>query len=181
MTVITKKYKIGSLPYSIALYIAKIIKSGLRADGAKIGSSIVGSLRRKSPSVRDIDLLICTDRPITTIAFGTGVEVIEQYADGDCKKSYVISIKLRPTYVIKLDIFFAIPTNRPFALMHHTGNKNFNIKMRAHAKRIGLKLNQYGIFKGTKRAYGSKKIKTERDIFRFFGIDYLPASAARTL
>ena len=56
-------------------------------------------------------------------------------------------------------------------MLHHTGSKTFNIKIRVHAKKMGLKLNQYGIFKSNKKI--SKKFKSERDILSYIGVKYL--------
>lgn len=183
MASISKKYGIKPLNYNDGLVIAKMIKSRLIANGAKIGATIVGSLRRKAEYTRDIDLLICTTAKVKTFTIGKCgcistscdccIKVIEQYADGDCKKSFIINVKVAGKSLnVKVDIFFALPKNKAFALMHHTGGKIFNIKMRMHAKRLGLKLNQYGIFNGKKRAYGTSKIKSEKEIFKYFEMPY---------
>ena len=179
----SKKKKCTSpLTYLEGITIAKRLQSRLVADGTKINATIVGSLRRKAKFTCDIDLLICTTRKIDNFKINgcKYIEVVEQYADGDCKKSFIVKVNLDGKYRnVKVDIFFALPQNRAFALMHHTGGKIFNIKMRVHAKKMGLKLNQYGIFKDEKRAYGTSKIKTEKEIFKYFNIPYCsPAERA---
>ena len=71
---------------------------------------------------------------------------------------------------VAVDLFIADPADKPFAMIHYTGNKIFNIKMRMHAKMNGKKLNQYGIFDGNKRSYKSLRIKTEKNLFDYMDI-----------
>jgi DNA polymerase (family 10) len=177
MTNISKKYNIVDLGYEDGIELAKIIKNCIYGinDGkrTKLYPIIVGSLRRKKELIRDLDFLIISDKKFDDIYFKSPVIVLENYANGPSKKSYIIKIK---NINIKMDLFFALPENKPFALLHHTGGKTTNIKMRVHAKYRGMKLNQYGIFKGNKRAYGSSKIKSEKNIFKFLDIEYIPVT-----
>ena len=56
------------------------------------------------------------------------------------------------------------------SLIYFTGSKNFNLRMRAKAKYMGFKLNEYGLFdKSGKRM----KIRDEKDIFDILGMKYL--------
>lgn len=135
----------------------------------------VGSYRRKKSVLHDIDLL--STRPLDVVAKdisreGDAYEVMGQYASGDKKHSMIIKFpkESSPPRYYRVDIFYADPENEPYALLHHTGSRNFNIRVRAHAKRQGYKLTQYGLVDlGT----GKKiKLKTEKDILDFLGITY---------
>jgi len=58
----------------------------------------------------------------------------------------------------------------PFAILYFTGNKDFNVKMREHAKKIGYTLNEYK-FKDVEKIFSS-----ERDIFEFLKLSYVEPS-----
>lgn len=136
----------------------------------------VGSYRRKKPMLHDIDLLSTKplDVVVEDISRGNqGYEFMGEYSSGDKKHSMILKFPKKsqgkPKYY-RVDIFYADPENKPFALLHHTGSRNFNIRIRAHAKRQGYKLTQYGLFD----LKTGKKIKlpTEKDILTFLGITY---------
>jgi len=55
------------------------------------------------------------------------------------------------------------------ALLYFTGSKNFNIKMRQIAIKRELKINEYGVFNGTKPVAAA----TEKDMFKAFGMSYI--------
>lgn len=72
------------------------------------------------------------------------------------------------------DLFYVYNDELPYALMHYTGSKMYNIRIRAHVKKLGYLLNQYGLFdiKTGERAKGTEKIKTEKQLCEFIGITY---------
>ena len=55
------------------------------------------------------------------------------------------------------------------ALHYFTGSKAHNIKIRDLAKRKGLKINEYGVFKGEKMIAG----KNEEDVFKSVGLPFI--------
>jgi len=55
------------------------------------------------------------------------------------------------------------------ALFYFTGPKDFNIKVRTIALRRGLKINEYGVFRGEEKLAG----KTEEEIFDLLEMKYL--------
>ena len=55
------------------------------------------------------------------------------------------------------------------ALQYFTGSKDFNLIMRNNAKKLGYKLNEYGIYKGTKEIY----VESEKEIFDLLEMKYL--------
>jgi DNA polymerase (family 10) len=73
---------------------------------------------------------------------------------------------------IKIDIFYTTKDALPYALLHYTGSKNFNIRVRSHAKSLGYKLNQYGLFdvKTGNQIIISKA--SEKTILKKLGITY---------
>jgi DNA polymerase (family 10) len=55
------------------------------------------------------------------------------------------------------------------ALLYFTGSKEHNVMLRAKAKRLGLKLNEYGIYRGEKRLGG----RSEEEIYKVLGMEWL--------
>ena len=59
----------------------------------------------------------------------------------------------------------------PFALLHFTSGREFNIAMRAHAGRCGLRLSEKGFsHKGTETRVRTPHIASEADIFAALGL-----------
>src|SRR5712691_10198424 len=56
------------------------------------------------------------------------------------------------------------------ALLYFTGAKAHNIDLRKIAQEKSYKLNEYGLFKGTRRAAG----KTEEEVYAKLGLDWIP-------
>jgi hypothetical protein len=67
-----------------------------------------------------------------------------------------------------VDIYFTTPKSYGAELMTRTGPKGGNLGNRTLAKRQGMILNQYGLFKGNKRIAG----KTEKEIYEALGKKY---------
>jgi DNA polymerase (family 10) len=83
-------------------------------------------------------------------------------------------IKFRGVYgpnMRKLDITYTPYQSWATALLHSTGSKNFNIKMRKIAIDKGFKLNEKGLF-----TFSGQQIytPTEADIFSALGLQYVP-------
>lgn len=87
---------------------------------------------------------------------------------------------------VKLDVFWASPAERPYALFHYTGPRSYNIRTRAYAQRKGLLLNQYGLWQRggggqppLRRARGSTRVRTERDVAELLGVTWRPPHLRR--
>lgn len=169
------------------------LKGGPRVGKSRIVT--VGSARRGKPVMKDLDmLLILPDTSKRSAARSTGsnenflgriavrekcrrsVKILTSYANGSRRRSFIIRYG-RSTY--RVDFFLAFDSERPYALFHHTGSSQYNIRVRAHAKKRGWKLNQYGLFiaQGAprhkqKRVPGTKKLHTEEELAKFLGITY---------
>jgi DNA polymerase (family 10) len=56
------------------------------------------------------------------------------------------------------------------ALNYFTGSKDHNVALRRIAQEKGLKLNEYGLFRGSKRVAG----ETEEEIYKALGLSFIP-------
>ncbi len=150
-----------------------------RLPGIKF--QIAGSYRRKKPYSRDIDLIISAPSNRTTAEHWNAflarmkkskiVKFVEVFAQGDDKVSTILSFgKIR----IKVDVFFTDPSEYLFMLLYATGSGQFNIRMRAIAKRKGYLLNQRGLYKKISPTVLERvPIKTEHQLFKILKIKYL--------
>ncbi len=161
---------IRRIPRNIINYVEDITKS------YKIPFIYVGSYRRGSSSSSDMDVLIKRNNPlpsdfIETLnkKIGTYVYFYEPYALGDSKISVILNVKKYKVNV-KMDIFITNKLEYPFALLYSTGSKEFNIMMRSRCKKMGLLLNQKGLYKSDGTLINCV---SEKDIFEAIGMVYI--------
>ena len=126
--------------------------------------STAGSLRRQKETVRDIDILVISDKPKKVMETFTRLPQVSDISAGGETKSSV-----RTKDDVQVDCRVVEQKSFGAALLYFTGSKNFNIKLRQIAIRKGLKLNEYGIFRKEKFVCG----KTEEEMFKALGMSYV--------
>jgi DNA polymerase (family 10) len=166
-------------------------ESGARFEVIPVGSVrrlAAGAARARSPRVKDVDFLVVAPAsalgaPALAAAglrpprAGDCVRVVDTYASGARRRSLVLRIDRAGAAVhLRADLFLATDEERPFALFHYTGPAQYNIRTRAHAKRRGWRLNQYGVFHRAtgRRVRGAAALRTERELALFLGVTYRP-------
>ncbi len=87
-------------------------------------------------------------------------------AAGETKSSVTL------TSGIAADLRVVTDEQFPYALQYFTGNQDHNVRLRGIAKKMGLKLNEYGLFKIDDNSL--VKCTEEADIYRALGLDYVP-------
>jgi DNA polymerase (family 10) len=144
-----------------------IINSKLLAVKDKM--ILVGSLRRGVPYIADIDALVDEKDFKDMVEYLS--EEFKMLVTGATKASFIVDEE----NMIQLDINIVNKTNMAFALLHHTGSANHNIKLRAIAKKRGLILNQYGLFTDDEKPEDRKRMhfNTEEEIFQELGVPYV--------
>jgi DNA polymerase (family 10) len=126
--------------------------------------STAGSLRRQKETVRDIDLLVISDKPQKVMSSFTKIPSVKDIlAEGRTKSS------VRTKDDVQVDCRVVLDKSFGAALLYFTGSKNFNIKLRQLAIKKGLKLNEYGLFRNNKFVCG----KTEEDMFKTLRLPYI--------
>ncbi len=129
--------------------------------------SIAGSIRRRKEVIKDIDIVASAihERVGSVMDFFTTLPDVQSIvAKGDTKSSVILSSG------INADLRIVSDSEYPFALHYFTGSAEHNTAMRSRAKKFGLKLNEYGLFKGEK----SLQCKSEEEIFKALGLTYIP-------
>lgn len=124
-----------------------------------------GSYRRGKDTVGDLDFLALADTPdpvMDRLATFRGVKDI--LARGDTKMSIVlqngIQVDLR---VVPAESFGA-------ALQYFTGSKEHNVILRGMAKNRGLKINEYGVFRGEEQIAG----REEEEVYAALDLPWFP-------
>jgi len=126
---------------------------------------VAGSCRRRRETVGDLDILVqASDRA----AAAEGVLAYQPIEDVLAKGKEKISVRLAGG--MQVDFRFIEPAAFGAAEMYFTGSKAHNIRLRKRAQARNLKLNEYGLFRGTKRVAGA----TEKAVFAALGLPWIP-------
>jgi DNA polymerase (family 10) len=128
-------------------------------------SLVAGSLRRRRETVKDIDIVVSAERTNAIMESFTSFErVAAVVARGETKSSVTLKSGINADLrAVKDDEF-------PFAAAYFTGSKEHNTEMRARAKKMGFKLNEYGLYEGEKHI----ECADEAAIYGALGLDYVP-------
>ena len=154
----------GRLPIGRALPIAKIIEKKLSEVPGVEKCVIAGALRRRKETIGDIDILVVSKKPELVIKkFIVLPEVARVLAQGPTKSSVTLDAGL------DADLRVVEPAAYGAALNYFTGSKDHNIALREIAVKKGLKLNEYGLWKGEKRIAG----KAEEELYKALGLGYI--------
>ncbi len=126
---------------------------------------VAGSYRRCRETVGDLDILITTaDPPAAMRRFLDYDEVSEVRSQGDTRATAILRCGLQ------VDLRVVAGESLGAALHYFTGSKAHNIAVRTLARGKGLKLNEYGVFKGVNRVAG----ETEESVFAAVDLPYIP-------
>lgn len=160
---------IGQHLYSDALVAAIDVHEKLKKHPLVTRSEIAGSLRRKKEVIKDIDIVASTSDPKKLMEFFTSLPQVEHVdAKGETKSAVILKSG------ISCDLRAVTDKEFPYALHHFTGSKEHNVACRARAQKMGMKMNEYGLF----RVKGAKETlvpcKDESDIFKKLGLEYIP-------
>jgi DNA polymerase (family X) len=155
----------GRLPLGEAMALAHRIEVNLRVEGAVKEMAFAGSLRRRKETIGDIDILAVSDHPVELVEqFSTMPGVLEVYGRG------VTKALVRLSSGVDADLRVVPPESWGAALLYFTGNKDHNVAIRRMAVDRGLKINEYGVFRGKKRIAGD----TEESVYAAIGLPFIP-------
>ncbi len=134
--------------------------------GAKLEQiEAAGSYRRGRETVGDLDLLAVTnDVKQAMDRLGAFPGIAEVLARGETKMSVRLGVGLQVDLrVVPAESFGA-------ALQYFTGSKDHNVVLRGRAKDAGLKVNEYGVYRGDEYIAG----RTEEDVYAAIGLPWIP-------
>ncbi len=157
------------IPIYEALTVAEDIIAYL-ADAPGVSSlSPAGSLRRMRESVGDIDILASGRDGASIIRYFTRFSRVNRIlAAGTTKGSVMIATE---TGERQVDLRIVSVSEYGAALQYFTGSKAHNIKLRGLAKGKGLKISEYGVFRGSRKIAG----RDEGEVYASLGLPLIPA------
>jgi DNA polymerase (family 10) len=123
-------------------------------------AEVAGSLRRGRETVGDVDLLVTsTDSRKALREISRLPEVTRILAIGPTRATLMLD-------TIQVDVRAVAPESFGAAMQYFTGSKKHNTHVRTIARQRGLKVNEYGVFRGATRLGGAK----EADVYRLVGM-----------
>ena len=124
-----------------------------------------GSYRRCRDTVGDLDFLAVAQNTNAVMEHLTHYCGLAQVlARGETKMS------IRLTGGVQVDLRVVPEISFGAALQYFTGSKQHNIVLRGRAKEQGLKINEYGVFRGDRMIAG----RTEEDVYAALGLPCIP-------
>jgi DNA polymerase (family 10) len=150
---------------------AAILKRLLRTSGV-IRAEVCGSLRRRRETTKDIDIVASSGHPEeVTAAFAQFPEVMHVAGQGPHKCSVVVQLPGDGKAItLNADLLVVSDEQFPFAVMHFTGDKAHNIRLRQRALDRGWSLNETGLGNESKQVTA----KSEADIYKALDLTYIP-------
>lgn len=155
----------GRVLYPVAEEAAEEMLPAIEGHSACLRVALAGSLRRRRETVKDVDIVAASDTPAELLAYVAKLPAVhEVLGQGETKTS------VRVASGLQVDVRAVARLEYPFALHHFTGSKEHNTLMRARAKAQGLKMNEYGLFRGDQLIL----CMDEAEIFEVLGLSYIP-------
>jgi len=137
----------------------------MRAHPLVKRAEIAGSFRRGRETVGDLDLLVES---------AGGAAVAKHFTDYPGVRTVLASgptrASVRLASGLQVDLRVLDAESYGAGLYYFTGSKAHNIAVRKMAQKRGLKINEYGIFRGDRRVGGQHEL----DVFRAVGLPWIP-------
>jgi DNA polymerase (family 10) len=126
---------------------------------------VAGSTRRRRETIGDLDILVNTTEPETVMDAFVNLEgVTAVLARGPTKSSIRLKTGLQVDLrVLPGDSFGA-------GLQYFTGSVDHNVRLRSIAQKMGMRLNEYGLYKDEKKVAG----EDEEGIYETLGLQWVP-------
>ena len=150
---------------NVARQYAEPLVQYLQAIAGVNNVVVAGSYRRGKETVGDLDILVTAkaDSPVMQ-KFVAYDEVVEIMSKGTTRSTVFLRNGLQ------VDLRLVEQQSFGSALHYFTGSKAHNIQVRRLGQQRGLKINEYGVFKGEQSIAG----KTEASVFKAVGLPLIP-------
>lgn len=143
---------------------AEALLAHLRAIPGVVRADLAGSYRRWKETVGDLDLVA---------AAAPGAEVMDRFVAYEGIAHVVSSGPTRSTVVLRSNLqvdLRVVPEESYGAALHYlTGSKAHDIAVRRMGQERGLKINEYGVFRGEQRVAG----ETEASVYASVGLPFI--------
>ncbi len=127
-------------------------------------AAVAGSIRRRQETIGDIDILVTASQHSKVLDAFVRMDEVASVVSKGARKAHV-----RLKNGMAADLLVVDDESFGAALQYFTGDKQHTILVREIAAKKGMKLNEYGLWKGKKRLAA----KTEKDIYHALGMEYI--------
>jgi DNA polymerase (family X) len=154
-----KRFKLA-----VAAQYAQALVAYLRKVTSVSEVVVAGSYRRMRETVGDLDVLVTATAESPVMArLRAYDDVLEVLSQGSTRSSVILRGGLQ------VDVRVVAPESFGAALAYFTGSKAHNIAIRRLGQERGLKINEYGVFRGDERIAG----ETEESVYAAVGLPYI--------
>ncbi len=150
---------------SIAEDYAKGLEAYLKTARGVSRVIVAGSYRRRRETVGDLDILATAADGAAVIDHFTRYDEIEDVVSKGSTRS---TVRLKSG--LQVDLRVVAEESYGAALQYFTGSKAHTVALRKIARAKGLKINEYGIYRGRKRLGG----REEEDIYGALSLALVP-------
>lgn len=145
--------------------LAEPILTALRELPSVTQAEAAGSYRRRRETVGDLDLLVISPDAAPAMDLVAQHPMVEtMLSRGETKQ------RVRLAAGIEMDVRVVPPESYGAALQYFTGSQAHNIAIRRRAQERGLKINEYGVFRGDTPVAG----RTEEEVYAAVGLPWIP-------
>ena len=141
-----------------------ILRDLLELDSIMQGE-VAGSCRRRKDSIGDLDVLVTST---------DASEAMDRLADHELVQSVLVrgdtKQRVRLRNGMEMDLRVVPDESFGAAMQYFTGSKEHNVAIRRRAQDRGLKLNEYGMFRGDESVAG----RTEEEIYAAVELPWIP-------
>ncbi len=170
----------GRIRIGEALPIALALSDFLRALPGVSAVQYCGSLRRGKETIGDIDIAVAA--PVAQgAAIGQAVTAHPMCGSviqlGETKTSFLTAPGIGGDAGVQVDVRVVPPESFGAAIQYFTGSKEHNVKLREMAIKMGLKVNEWGVYKVSGGGGGKEeKIagETEEGVYAALGLAWMP-------
>ena len=156
-----------TLPY--AFEISEKLISYLKKCPEVKNAEVLGSLRRRSSTVGDIDIAVATKNP---------KKIIDYFVDYPHKERIIEQGNISASILVsggrQVDLLIQPSESFGSLLQHFTGSKNHNIALRELALKKDLSLSEYGIKNLKNNNADIQKYDNEEKFYNAIGLSFIP-------
>ncbi|MFH1047946.1 MAG: DNA polymerase/3'-5' exonuclease PolX [Patescibacteria group bacterium] len=146
------------------LPLARSLEMKLNSTPGVRRAVVAGSVRRRQETVGDFDLVVTSDQPRTALAAIAELADVKKILERGQR-----NLRMELKNGLTCDLIVVADNAYGAALQHFTGDKNHNVTLRRLAADQGLKLNEYGLWRGRKRLAADN----ETDIYHALGLPFI--------
>lgn len=155
------------LPFAWA--ISDKIISYLNKSPEAGNAHVLGSLRRRMPTIGDIDIAAASDNPKSVVDHFVSYPYIERIIEKGKETASILVSGGK-----QVDLMIQPPKAFGALLQHFTGSKNHNVALREFALKKGMSLSEYGIKHLKKKNSPIEQVESEEKFYRTLGLVWIP-------